>query len=583
MNKLSSFAALLIGFIVSAPLYAADMADPIADSDAIQGVGEIRLSSFIIPKSLNYYLDNNSFSAEIFSMMYESLLANDPITADYAPGIAKHWEISKDKKQFTFFIDPTAKWSDGKPITAEDVLWTFDTIMCPTNQTGPHKVALRTFTVTKPEILPGNAIRFTADEVHWRNLDAAGGFAILPKHVFENKDFNKVSTVFPVVSGPYIISELKEQVSLTLKRRSDWWARLRSSSRNTYNFEKITYRFYSDQNNAFDAFLNNQVDVYPVYKAAIWKTKTSGDKFTSNWIVKRKIKNHHPVGFQGFAMNLRRAPFDDIRVRKALAMLLNRKRMNETLMHNEYFLHRSYFEGIYDISNKCHNVFFEFKPAEAEALLDEAGWKRDAKTGNRVKDGKPLSFTFLSRDKDSEKFLALFSEDLNKAGIQMKIETKDWAAWARDMDEFNFDMTWAAWSGGIFNDPEGMWSSEEADRKGSSNITGFKNEKVDALIKSQREIFSLQARNAILCEIDSTLTENVPYILLWNIDYTRLLYWDKFGTPATVLSKFGNENSICTYWWFDEDSAAELESAVESGEILPPRPDTIDFDLTFGK
>lgn len=581
MAKATSFAALLLGFLISGPVYAADVADPIADPDAIQGVGEISLASAIIPKSFNYYLDNNVFSAEIFGLMYESLLSNDPLTADYAPGLAKRWEISQDKKQFTFYIDPTAKWSDGKPVTADDVLWTFDTIMNPTNQTGPHKVALRTFTAVRPEVLPGNAIRFTADEVHWRNLDAAGGFAILPKHVFKDRDFNKISTIFPVVSGPYIISEHKDEVSLTLSRRPDWWARIRSSSRNTYNFNKIKYYFFADQNNAFEAFLSGKIDLYPVYTASIWKTKTSGEKFTSNWIVKRKIKNHHPVGFQGFAMNLRRPPFDDIRVRKALAMLLDRKRMNETLMHSEYFLHRSYFEGLYGGSNTCRNVFFEFKPAEAETLLEEAGWKRDAKTGFRMKDGIPLSFTFLSRGKDSDKFLALFSEDLKKAGVQMKIETKDWAAWARDMDEFNFDMTWAAWSGGIFNDPEGMWSSEEAGRKGSSNITGFKNEKTDALIKAQREIFDLAARNTILREIDSILTENVPYILLWNIDYTRLLYWDKFGMPSTVLSKFGDEHSVCTYWWYDEDSAAELEDAVESGEKLPSRPDTIDFDLTF--
>lgn len=573
--------SLLSFLAVSSSVFGADSPDPIADPDAIQGSGEISLAASFIPKSFNYYLDNNVFSAEIFSLMFESLLSHDPLTADYAPGLARRWEISKDKKQFTFYIDPTAKWSDGRPVTAEDVLWTFETIMSPASQTGPHKVSLRTFTSVKPEILPGNAIRFTADEVHWRNLDAAGGFAILPRHVFQDRDFNKIGTVFPVVSGPYAITEHKDEVSLTLTRRSDWWARIRSSSRNTYNFNKITYYFFADQNNAFEAFLSGKIDVYPVYTASIWKTKTSGEKFSSNWIVKRKIKNHHPVGFQGFAMNMRKAPFDDLRVRKAMAMLLDRKRMNETLMHGEYFLHRSYFEGLYESPEKCPNPFFEFAPAQAEELLDAAGWKRDPKTGNRVKDGVPLSFTFLSRGKDSEKFLALFSEDLKKAGVQMKIETKDWAAWARDMDEFNFDMTWAAWSSGIFIDPEGMWSSAESDRKGSSNITGFRNEKADQLIQAQREIFDLAARNSILRELDSILTENVPYILLWNIDCTRLLYWDKFGMPATVLSKFGSESSICTYWWYDEDSAAELDEAVKAGEKLPQRPDTVDFDQIF--
>ena len=557
-----------------------DRPDPLASPDAVPG-GKITYAAASPPKSLNPYLDNNTFSYQVFGSLYETLLSSDPLTADYAPGLARRWVISKDKTQYTFFIDPQARWSDGQPITAEDVLWTFNAVMAPESQTGPAKVALRTFLKTPPEIVDNLTIRFTADEVHWRNLGAVGGFEILPKHVFDGKDFNKINNEFPVVSGPYKIAEHKEGISLTLRRRSDWWARSRSATRGTYNFETVVFRFFAEQDNAFDAFLAGEVDVYPVYRAAIWTGKTVGRKFDSNWIVKRKIRNHHPIGFQGFAMNLRRAPFDDVRVRKALAFLLDRKRMNETLMANQYFLHRSYYEGLYDTSNACNNITFDFNPAEAGKLLDEAGWKVDPATGMRKKDGKPLSFTFLTRDESSDKFLALYGEDLRKAGVEMKIERKDWAAWTRDMDEFKFDMTWAAWSAGLHPDPEGMWSSAEADKPGGNNITGFKDQMVDELIETQKSIFSVRERNGICRRVDAILAEQVPYILLWNIDSVRLLYWDKFGTPPTVLSKFGDERSLLAYWWYDTDNAEDLREAMSNDEALPPRPGVVDFDETF--
>lgn len=568
------------GFADPKSAEAPDVEDPIASEYAEPG-GTIVYAASSAPKSINPYLDNNTFSHQIFGSLYESLLSSDSLTGEPAPSLARRWRISEDKKTFTFYINPFAKWSDGKPVCAQDVIWTFETIMSPSNQTGSAKVALSAFLKTPPRAIDDRTVVFTADEVHWRNLNAVGGFEILPSHCFKDRDFNKLSTDFPVVSGPYRISEIKEGVRIVLERRRDWWGRALNASRGLYNFDKVVYRFFSEQDNAYDAFLAGEVDVFPVYRAAIWAERTSGAKFDNNWIVKRKVINHKPAGFQGFAMNLRREPFADVSVRKALAMLLDRERLVETLMYNQYFLHKSYYENIYGPSNICGNVSFGFDPDEAGRLLDSAGWLRDPKDSMRKKDGKTLSFTFLTRDGSTDKFLALYTEDLKKAGIEMKIERKDWAAWTRDMDEFNFDMTWAAWASGLNIDPEGMWSSREADRPGGNNITGFRNEMVDKLIESQRSIFNLAERNEILRRIDSILAENVPYILLWNADSTRLLYWDKFGTPPTVLSKFGDERSLLAYWWYDQDSAQDLEDARANASPLPARPDVIDFDETF--
>ena len=160
----------------------------------------------------------------------------------------------------------------------------------------------------------------------------------------------------------------------------------------------------------------------------------------------------------------------------------------------------------------------------------------------------------------------------------MTIETKDWSAWAKDMDAYNFDMTWAAWSSGLFKNPESMWSSKEADREGGSNITGFRNAAVDALIEKQKAIFSVTERNEICRQIDKLIYDEFPYVLLWNINYVRLLYWNRFGMPKTVLGKYDGGDGYSAYWWIDEDAVAELEEARKGNQPLPARPKTVKFE-----
>ena len=533
-----------------------DAADPLASPYAAPG-GLLRFAAFQPPKSLNAYIDNNTYTRQIFGLMYETLLSTDPVTTEFAPGLASRWTISGDKLSYTFEIDPAAAWSDGRPVTADDVKWTFDQVMDPKNATGSSKVALGVF--SSPDILGPRTVRFRAKESHWRNLLAVGAFEIMPKHAFEGQDFNRLDLDRPVVSGPYVLSGVKEQIEIRLSRRWDWWAGKRASARNTMNFDTLVFRYFTDNENAFEAFKKGQVDVFAIYTARIWANETIGEKFDKNWIVKRRVRNHNPIGFQGFAMNMRRPPFDDLRVRKAIAHLVDRETMNRTMMFSAYFLHRSFFEDLYDAEHPCANARFDFDIARAKSLLHEAGFTANPETGLLEKGGRPLRFRFLTRDGSAEKFLALCNSAFKEVGIDMKIERKDFAAWMRDMDAYNFDMTWASWGGTIFRDPEDMWHSREADRPSGNNLTGFKDPRVDALIERQKTVFSITERNAINREIDALVTAAVPYVLLWNIDTTRLLHWDTFGMPATVLSKFGDERSLLGYWWYDADSAAELK------------------------
>ena len=528
------------------------------------------------PKSFNYYLDQNVMSAELFGQFFETLLTQHPVTLEMEPLLAERCVLGDDHKTFTFHMNPLAKWSDGKPVTAEDVRWTFEAVMDPKNLTGPHKIGLERFEA--PEVLDASTIRFVAKEEHWENLLTLAGLQVLPKHAFEGQDFNLQNFEFPVVSGPYRLGEIKEGIQVSLERRKDWWAGGLPRFQRVANFDILRFRFFEENDNAFEAFKKGEIDLFPVYTAHVWANQTSGERFDKNWVIRQEIENKKPIGFQGIALNLRRPPLDDPKVRRALAHLYHREKMNETLMYNAYFLQRSYFEDLYDVSHPCANERIPFDKEKARALLAEAGWKADAATGLLAKDGKTLSLRYLSRGSSDDKFTAIFQEDLKDVGIELVVDKKDWASWSKDMDEYHFDMTWAAWSAGLFKNPESMWYSKEADRPSGQNITGFKNADVDALIEEQRTEFDVQKRHDIVRRIDAILTREIPYVLLWNKNDTRLLYWNKFGTPDAPLGKYGDERSSFTYWWADPDAAADLAHAMETGRTLPAHPKKLVYE-----
>lgn len=529
---------------------------------------EIREYAGPTPKSLNYYLDNNTTSAGVFSLMYESLLTYKPDSLEYAPNIACRWEISDDLLEYTFWLNPNARWSDGRPITAEDVVWTWHAIVDPRNLTGPHKYRLER--TEPPEIIEdGKAVRFRAKAVHWETLGAVGGFEILPKHAFEDCDFNQINFDFPVTSGPYYPAEYQEGRYLIMEKNPQWWQKERKMLEGFYNFDRLKLLFFEDQDNAFDAFKKGEIDVFTVYSAAKWANLEDKMKAVrKHWIVKKQVLNHRPIGMQGFVMNLRRGKFADRRVRQALALLLDREMMNRTLMFNQYFMHRSYWEDLYDEEHPCTNPENRFDPQAAARLFAEAGWQKDPNTGMLTKNGEVFEFEFLSTSPVQDRYLTVYNEALKAAGVKMTIRNLDWSAWAKAMDEYDFDMTWAAWGAGLFKDPEQLWFSKEGQRPGSSNIAGFANDEVDALIEAQRSILDVEARNDIVRKIDGILTREYPYILLWNTNACRILYWNKFDTTALPCGKYGSEADT-SRWKLDLDRIDDLSSAMAEDEQLP--------------
>ena len=541
--------------------------DPIAAPGAVP-CGTVNLWGSAMPKSLNMWEDYNSFSAEVMGMLFEPLVTLHS-TEDRPVGVlADTWNISPDGKTYTFHLNPKAKWSDGQRILAEDVQFYYDVIMNPKNLTPIFKVGLSRF--ERPVLVDSLTVSVTAKVAHWNNFWEAAGMVAFPKHAWKDSTFDKLRFEFPVVSGPYKIKELAMDRYLDLERRSDWWGRSKAWNYGKYNFQTIRYRFMENQTKALEALKKGDFDAYPIYTASIWVKQTDFDAVQKNWVVKQRIFNQEPIGYQGLAINLRKPKFQDVRVRQALAMLLNRELMNEKYMYNQYFLLNNYVPDLFPGNQNPNAVLYKFMPDSARALLALAGYKTGAQ-GMLEKNGQALSITFLTQSEDL-RHLTKYEEDLKAVGIDVKIEQMAWSTLRKRLDDFDYDMYWSAWGAGRLRDPEAAWSSKAADEKGSNNLPGLKDKTVDSLILAQKTEMDLGKRNEINRAIDTRLTSLLPYVLLWQADNHRILYWNRFGHPKSVFDKFGREEAILAYWWVDAAKDALLRKAQAEGKALPAEP-----------
>ncbi|MCQ2090691.1 MAG: extracellular solute-binding protein [Fibrobacter sp.] len=538
--------------------------DPVASKEA-RPCGAITLWGSAMPKSFNMWEDYNSFSAELMGMMFEPLVSLHS-TEDKEVGIlADSWSVGEDGKTFTFHVDPRAKWSDGKSITAEDVQYYYDVIMDEKNLTPIFKVGLSRF--DRPEIIDSLTIKMTAKEIHWGNFWEAAGMLAFPKHAWLGKDFNQIRYDFPVVSGPYIIKTFREDRYVELARRADWWGFKKNWNRGKYNFQKIRYRFMNDQTKALEAFKKQDFNAYAIYTSSIWMKQTDFDAVQKGWAVKQRIFNKEPIGFQGMAINLRKPEYQDVRVRRALNFMLNREAMNEKYMYGQYFLQNSYYPDLWPNNTNPTATMYKFNPDSARALFAEAGYKVNGQ-GVLEKDGKQFAINFITSSEDL-RHLTLFQEDLKKIGVVATIEQMSQSTLRKRLDDADFDLYWVNWGAGRLRDPEASWHSSTAMQKGTNNLSGLQDAVVDSLINLQKTEFDLAKRNEILKALDNRLSEIVPYVLMWQCDHHRILYWNRYGMPEKVLDNFNREDAIPVYWWVDPVKSAALDKAMKAGESMP--------------
>ncbi len=543
--------------------------DPVANPAAVPG-GTYVTWGGSSPRSLNMWLDYTSFNAQVMGLLFENLVSLHSTRDEPVGVLAESWDVSPDGKTFTFRIDRRARWSDGKPITARDIQFYYDVIMNPDHMTPIFRVGLRRF--DRPELLDSLTIRMTANEAHWSNFWEAASLTAFPAHVWEGKNFNDILYDFPVVSGPYRLGTVRRERFVALERRADWWGRAKRYNQNKYNFAQIRFRFMEDRNKALDAFRKGDFDSYAVYTASIWAERTRFPQIENGWVARQEIYNREPIGFQGFAVNMRRPHLQDVRVRRALAHLLNRELMNDRLMYNQYFLLNSFFPDLFPDNVNPDAPMLEYDPEKARQLFAEAGWT-PGPDGVLVRDGQRFEVSFLTPTADMRHY-NVYLEDLRAAGVAARIEQMSQSAIRRRLDSHDFDLYWAAWGAGRLRNPETLWSSETADQPGSNNFPGLRDALVDSLIEAQKTEMDLGRRNAMLAQMDARLTEMVPYVLLWQSDRTRLLYWNRFGKPEHVLDKYGREDAALVYWFVD----AEKERKLRAREPMPVAPEIVRYE-----
>jgi microcin C transport system substrate-binding protein len=538
-----------------------------------------------MPKSLNFFVDYNTFSIEVGQLLYESLCERNMETWELEGRLAQSWTVSPDKLTYTFVLNPDARWADGSPVTSDDVIFTYKTIMDPKNLTSLFRLDYEaSFTdVYAPD---KQTVVFKARNRRWSNFISAYSFAVLPKHEYGKGDFNKDFNIsLPPGSGPYIIEDAQPERFIILKKRDDYWGKDLPQKAAMYNFERIKYKFILDDEIRLEALKKGDIDLaFPpsAKKWVEWTEENPPYQVKQNWIVAKKVYNHHPLGYSGFHMNMRRELFKDVRVRRAMAYLLNVKLINEKIMYNQYIPLYSYFPDFFN--NDADLPHFDYDPDKARALLAQAGWDRVDSDGVLInRQGRRFEVEFPYGSSSIEKHLTVYKEDCAKVGIRINLNLLSAAAYTKKVfEDHDFDMVWVSWGRDTrFPSVEDGWRGDRADAPNTNNIVGYKNPELDKLLDPYLEEYDVDKRIQILKKIDLILTNDVPAVLLWYAPYVRFFYWNKFATPAAVLKKYADtysEDSYITDWRIDEGKQQALEQAVSGNKALPAEDVNIYYD-----
>jgi microcin C transport system substrate-binding protein len=544
--------------------------DLIGDPNAVKG-GVLRDYIASFPGTLRMAGPewNTSTNYEISQLAYETLLTLHPTTLAYIPVLATHWQISPDKKTFRFRLDPNARFSDGMPVTADDVVasWKFHT----DKSVQDLYFYTEYMNLEQPVAESKYIVRMQAKSNQWMNFLRAATMRIFPAHVLKNldgatylRDYN-----FKLMpgTGPYTVSDadIKKGTSIALRRRKDYWADKYRINIGQYNFDELRSTVVRDQNLAFEMFKRGDLDYYFVNISQVWVQQLNTPPFERGLIVKRKVFNNYPQSTQYLAFNTRRGPWDDLRVRKAFALLFNRQQLIDTIFFKEYEPLNSFYPGTeYENPNNPKNPY---DPQQALMLLAEAGWKdRDAQ-GRLTKNGQPLQIELLYDDKGGEKWMTLYQNDLRKVGITLNLRLVSPETQFKMMMQRQFDLVSGAWGvGSVFPNPRPEYHSSTADVMNTNNISGFKNKRVDEICDQYDVEFDPAKRAALIRELDGILTSQYHYLLEWNQPAQRFAYWNRFGMPQGVFSRVGDFSGtlapgIPQVWWIDPAKAQRLDQA----------------------
>ena len=438
-----------------------------------------------MPASFNSLISRSMESHNVFSKVYLTLYKYDDVTYEPIPYLAKSMIVSDDKLTYTFFIDENARWNDGTPVTADDVLFTYDTIMNPDNLTGIFRVGYER-EIEKLEKIDNLTVRFTVKSAEWKILASLVSFIVIPKKDFEGKDFNKsFNFELPNGNGPYILDRLEPGRFITMKKNPVYWRRTYSDEVNKNRFDKITYRVISNHDISYEALKKGDIDAFTVPTAEMWNKLTKSEipnQVSKNWILLKKVKNYMPLSFSAFYFNLRRDKFKDINTRRAMKMLLDFNTINEKILYNEYRELKSFMPGFFDQQDGID--YYGFDSEKARKLLRTAGWTAvDSDGVLKNEKGERFEIDFTIGSASLLRHLTIYKEELQKVGIKLNINQLSYSAYIKKcFENHDFDMIAISWGGGyIYPSLDDQWGSQYASVPNTNNVGGYQNSEIDRL------------------------------------------------------------------------------------------------------
>jgi len=545
----SKLQMLLAGFTVLAVGTSAMAAKPkaLGNPDApVAGTFYLNLKNE--PESLNPINSTDRYASMVQSYTDAGLLTMNPETYEMEPGMAERWEVSKDGLVYTFFLRDGLKFSDGKPVTMEDIKFSFENIKDPAYKAA-HRLPYYE-NLEKIEVVDEKTIRFIMNKKYFKNLDVlgSGGFSpIVPKHVYG--DPKKMGSKTLVGAGPYKIDKYNRGKNILLTRNENWWGYKDPRYAGAFKFKNIYFRFIKEDNLELEMTKKGQLD-YMEATPEVFVKKATGTPFGKD-VLKHQVENKAPAtkSYSYVGWNLLNPLFKDKKVRKALVHLMNRKLMNEKFRFNlsDLATGPTYY-GNDVIVDKTVKIL-DFDPKMAGKLLKEAGWADKDKNGILEKEiegeKKEFKFTLLLANRDVEKYYTLYKEDLKKAGIQMDIKIIEWNAFIKLLDEKKFEAVTLSWSvGSLEQDLKQIWHSDSA-QAGGSNFVSYKNPEVDKLIDQAREELNSEKRRKIWREVYSIIAEDAPYAFMFSPKYDLYIVNNRIGMSAPTLTYDIGQS----YWW----------------------------------
>ena len=492
--------------------------------------------------------------------------------------LARDIALAPDRLSVTFRLDPRARFSNGDAVTADDVKFSFDTLV------GKHAHPRYRFywaDIKRATVLDARTVRFDFAKVNPELYLIAAQMPVFARKWIGDKPFDKVTSTAPIGSGPYVLRAHDLGKSLTYERNPNYWARELPTRKGMYNFDRVVYRYYLDDTVIFEALKTGEFDFFYETHSKRWAREYNGPQFRSGRIKKREVKHFNNAGMQGFVFNLRRPLFQDARVRRAITLALDFEWSNRNLFYGQYTRCDSYFSNSELAATglptgdelKLLEPFRAQLPASvftqvwrppstaapgslrenlktAQALLAEAGWRlRDGRLRNAR--GDALEFEVMLVQKGFERIMAPFARNLAKIGVIAHYRTVDTSLYQRRTDTFNFDMVVEAFgqSQSPGNELINYWHSSTAEQEGSSNVMGIKNPVVDKLI--EKVIYAPDRKRLVTAvrALDRVMLHEDYLVPNWYIATHRIAYWDRFDYPKTLPRYYQATPWALATWW----------------------------------